>query len=137
MHVARLIFTHFVCIISLGGDTMNLKELRNKKNLSQSQAADALGISLRAYQNYEYGQREPNIEMIFKLADFYGVTTDYLLGRDTGEPDTLDQLAAEFNMTALEKKIVENYLSLPESMRGDLMEFLRKTVKEVQEENGN
>lgn len=116
---------------------MNLKELRNKKNLSQSQAADALGISLRAYQNYEYGQREPNIEMIFKLADFYGVTTDYLLGRDTGEPEPLDQLAAEFNMTALEKKIVENYLSLPESMRGDLMEFLRKTVKEVQEENGN
>ena len=56
---------------------MNLKELRNMKNLSQSQAADALGISLRTYQNYEYGQREPNIEMIFKLADFYGATTDY------------------------------------------------------------
>ena len=75
--------------------------------------------------------------MLSKLADFYGVTADYLLGRDTGEPEPLDQLAAEFNMTALEKKIVENYLSLPESMRGDLMEFLRKTVKEVQEENGN
>ena len=115
---------------------MNLKELRNRRELSQTEVAKALGISLRAYQNYEYGQREPNIEMINKLADFYGVTTDYLLGRDTGEPDTLDQLAAEFSMTALEKKIVENYLSLPESMRGDLMEFLRKSVKEVQEEDG-
>lgn len=114
---------------------MNLKELRNMKNLSQSQAADALGISLRTYQNYEYGQREPNIEMIFKLADFYGVTTDYLLGRDAGEPEPIDQLAGQFNMTALEKKILDNYLSLPEHMRDDLMEFLRKSVQEVQNEN--
>lgn len=116
---------------------MNIKDLRKKRNLSQGQAAEALGISMRAYQNYEYGQREPNIEMINKLADFYGVTTDYLLGRDTGEPDTLDKLAAEFNMSALEKKIVDNYLSLPMSMRGDLMEFLYKAVKEVQDESGD
>ena len=116
---------------------MNIKDLRKKRNLSQGQAAEALGISMRAYQNYEYGQREPNIEMINKLADFYGVTTDYLLGRDTGEPDTLDKLATEFNMSALEKKIVDNYLSLPMSMRGDLMEFLYKAVKEVQDESGD
>lgn len=115
---------------------MNLKELRKKKNLSQTQVAEALGISLRAYQNYEYNQREPNIEMINKLADYFNVTSDKLLGRETGEPDTLDTLAAEFNMSALEKKIVDNYLSLPKSMRGDLMEFLRKTVKEVQDESG-
>lgn len=116
---------------------MNLKDLRKTRNLSQGQAAEALGISLRAYQNYEYGQREPNIEMINKLADFYGVTTDYLLGRDTGEPSALDTLAAEFNMSALEKKIVDNYLALPSSMRGDLMTFLHNTVKEVQNESGD
>jgi hypothetical protein len=40
-------------------------------------------------------------------------------------------------MTLLEKKIVDNYLSLPKSMRGELMEFLRKSVQEVQAENGD
>lgn len=115
---------------------MNLKELRKKKNLSQSQVAEALGISLRAYQNYEYNQREPNIEMINKLADYFNVTVDKLLERNTKEQDAIDELAAEFDMSAFEKKIVDNYLSLPKSMRGNLMEFLRKTVKEVQDESG-
>lgn len=113
---------------------MKLKELRKTKGISQEQAANALNISVRAYQNYEYGQREPNIEMIFKLADFYGVTTDYLLGRDTGEPETLDKLVGEFNMSALEKEILENYLSLPKDMRCDLMEFLQKSVRKVMDE---
>lgn len=40
-------------------------------------------------------------------------------------------------MTTLEKKILDNYLSLPKHMRTDLMEFLYKTVKEVQEELNN
>ena len=115
---------------------MNLKELRKKRNLSQMQVAEALGISLRAYQNYEYNQREPNIEMINKLADYFNVTVDKLLDRNTKEQDAIDELATEFDMSALEKKIVDNYLSLPKSMRGDLMEFLRKMVKEVQDESG-
>lgn len=116
---------------------MKLKELRKSKGISQEQAANALNISVRAYQNYEYGQREPNIEMIFKLADFYGVTTDYLLGRETGEPETLDKLVGEFNMSALEKEILDNYLSLPKEMRGDLMEFLKKSVQKVMDESGD
>lgn len=110
---------------------MKLKELRKIKNISQDQAANALGISLRAYQNYEYEQREPNIEMINKIADFYGVTTDYLLGRDISEPEPLNNLEQQFNMTLLEKKILEGYLALPKDMRDDLMKVLKKSVHEV------
>lgn len=110
-----------------------LKQLREQRGLSQAKLAEQLQIPKGTYVTYEYGTREPNIEMINKLADFYGVTTDYLLGRETGEPDSIDKLAGEFNMTALEKKILDNYLSLPKSMRSDLMEFLHKSVKEVQE----
>ncbi len=61
---------------------------------------------------------------------------DYLLGRDMGEPEPLDSLAGQFNMTALEKKIVEGYLELPEDMRDNLMEFLEKAVREVMKEGG-
>ena len=109
----------------------NLKKARNSNNLTQSQVAEKLGITAVAYQNYEYGKREPSNMLLCQLADLFHVTTDYLLGRNTDEPNTLDQLAIEFDMTVLEQKIVENYLSLPEHMRGDLMEFLRKSVKEV------
>lgn len=114
-----------------------LKRLREQHALSQAKLSEQLQIPKGTYVTYEYGTREPNIEMINKLADFYGVTTDYLLGRETGEASALDALAAEFNMSALEKKIADNYLALPKSMRGDLMKFLREAVEEVQNESGD
>ena len=114
----------------------NLKTARKKSGMTQQEVADAIGVVQSAYKNYEQGNREPKGDIIVMLADLFHVTTDYLLGRDTGEPDALSALAAEFNMSALEKKIVDNYLALPKAMRGDLMTFLHKAVKEVQEESG-
>lgn len=116
----------------------NLKKLRTAKKLSQEEMAKFLEVSLSSYQKYERDKNSitPSLDVLLRISDFHDVSLDYLLGRETGEPDTLDTLAAEFNMSALEKKIVDNYLSLPKSMRGDLMEFLRKTVKEVQDESG-
>lgn len=112
-----------------------LKELRKSRKLNQKDIADYLGITQQAYQKYEYGTSEMSGSTITKLAEFYGVTTDYLLGRDTGEPETLDKLVGEFNMSALEKEILDNYLSLPKDMRSDLMEFLQKSVKKVMEKS--
>ncbi len=113
-----------------------LKQLREQHKLTKKQAAEGIGMTERAYIAYEYGERDVSTEQLSKIADFYHVTTDYLLGRDTSEPEPLDSLAGQFNMTALEKKIVEGYLELPENMRGDLMEFLEKTVREVMNEGG-
>ena len=59
-----------------------LKELRKKAKLNQKQVADVLGLTVSAYGNYELGQREPTIESLCKLADYYGVTVDYLIGHD-------------------------------------------------------
>lgn len=58
-----------------------LKELRNEKHLSQQNIADMLGMKLQSYQKYEYGQREPGMQMLIKLADCFDVSVDYLLGR--------------------------------------------------------
>lgn len=113
-----------------------LKTLREKKGLTKRQVACGVGVTDRAYIAYEYGERDVSTELLSKLADFYGVTTDYLLGRETGEPGTVEKLVSEFNMTALEKAILENYLALPDDMRGDFMEFLRKTVRDVQNGDG-
>lgn len=112
-----------------------IKQIRETRKLSQRECAEALGITLRAWQTYEQNVSEPKQELLCKIADLFNVSLDYLLGRDTGEPDTLDKLSSEFNMSALERKIVDNYLSLPKDLRGDLMAFLEKSVKEVMSEN--
>ena len=71
---------------------MRLKDLRKGKGISQEQVAHDLGLSLRGYQNYEYGQREPNIEMILKLAEYYNVTTDYLLEKESTPLDQFENI---------------------------------------------
>lgn len=58
-----------------------LKELRKEKGLRQEQAAVALDISMSSYCLYEQGKREPNASALCRMADYYDVTTDYLLGR--------------------------------------------------------
>ena len=58
-----------------------LRELRKEKKLTQKQMADHLQCSLRAYQYYESAAHYPEIPDLIKLADFFGVSTDYLLGR--------------------------------------------------------
>lgn len=59
----------------------NIKSLRLEKNLSQQTVANYLGITQQAYANYERGVREPDHETLTKLADFFEVSIDYLLGR--------------------------------------------------------
>ena len=58
-----------------------LKSLRLERNLKQEEAAKELEISVRSYCRYEYGEREPVASVLWRMADFYGVTIDYLVGR--------------------------------------------------------
>lgn len=62
-----------------------LAELRSNRNLSQKEVAKAFDVVVRAYQRYEYGEREPQLSVLIRMADFYGVSIDYLAGR-TDEP---------------------------------------------------
>lgn len=59
----------------------NITLLRKEKNLSQKQAALELGISQALLSHYEKGIRECSLEFVCKIADYYDVTTDFLLGR--------------------------------------------------------
>ena len=67
----------------------NLKKAREAANLTQVQAAKKLGVSDGTYKNYEQGKREPNNEILVKIANLYNVPTDYLLGREIKDADTL------------------------------------------------
>ncbi len=58
-----------------------LVALRKANSLSQEVAAHKFGVMVRAYQRYEYGEQDPKLATLIKIADFYGVTLDYLVGR--------------------------------------------------------
>ena len=67
-----------------------LKILREEKNLFQSDLAKILNVSIAAYSFYESGKRDMGTDTVKKLADFFNVSTDYLLGiSDIRNPEEL------------------------------------------------
>ena len=61
----------------------NLKALRMERRMTQLELALEMDVAQPTIQMYESGNNEPNIEMLIKLADFFNVTIDYLVGRTT------------------------------------------------------
>ena len=58
-----------------------MRELRAEKRKTQRELAEFLGMKLRGYQCYEMGETEPSLDKLFRLADYYQVSLDYLTGR--------------------------------------------------------
>ena len=58
-----------------------IRDLREDKDLTQTQVAQFLGMSQTGYSKYETGENDIPTAILLKLADFYQTTTDYLLGR--------------------------------------------------------
>ena len=58
-----------------------LKNLRNQKKMTQAETAELLGIDRSTYTKYESGGSTPSFDMLQKIADFFEVSVDYLLGR--------------------------------------------------------
>ncbi len=59
-----------------------LRSARIFRGYTLQKTADALDLALRTYQKYEGGDREPNLSLLAKMADFFNVPADFLLGRD-------------------------------------------------------
>ena len=60
----------------------NIKKLRAARGLNQVEFAKILGVSKQCVSNWENDNVMPSIEMLVKIADFFNVTTDYVLGRN-------------------------------------------------------
>lgn len=62
---------------------LNIKEIRQMKGLTQKEVCLALNIPQNTFSQYENNKREPDNETLKEIADFFNVSTDYLLGRDS------------------------------------------------------
>lgn len=98
----------------------NIKAAREKQGLTQQECADLFDVKLRAWQTYEQGVSEPKFEVLCKIADVFGVTTDYLLGREPAQDPFADR---NLNKES-EADVIDKYMSLPPNIRACLMDVL-------------
>ena len=103
-----------------------LKKLRDEKGLTLKQMGEILGVSHMTYQRYEKNDTDVSTEMLSKLADFYGVSTDYLLGRTEIKAMAGTTPAEQLDVSAVEKRIIERYTQLDENMRAVCVEVFRQ-----------
>ncbi|WP_271629798.1 helix-turn-helix domain-containing protein [Caldicellulosiruptor sp. DIB 104C] len=103
-----------------------LKELREERGLTQAELAKELGISVQNLSYYENG-REPKYELLIKIADYFGVTVDYLIGRS--EYRTVEEQFSK--RTKFEKFVVENlpYAIWDEKIEKKVATFIEQVLE--------
>lgn len=110
-----------------------LKQLRKERNLYQSEVAKIIGVTTSAYGYYENGKRDMSTDILTRLANFFNVSTNYLLGIDTSNKRLLpvvgivkagynylaDENIIDYIDPAIDLPNKENYFGL--IVRGDSM----------------
>lgn len=93
-----------------------LKELRESRKLTQSDLAKELGLKRQSISNYENNGRQPDFDILNKIADYFDVTTDYLTGRTNFKQPgmksyfTQEEKVIIQNSSPMDAKIMENFI---------------------------
>lgn len=106
-------------ISSIDRFAQRLKVLRKERGITQQQLADGVGISKGGLSYYENAGRTPDISILERFADYFGVTTDYLLGRTNAQTQKA-KLQAVCNHTGLSDKSVNLLSNLKENSPAQL-----------------
>jgi len=72
-------------------DGKRLRKLRNEKKLTQSELGKIINVSKVSISGYESGDRTPDTDNLRRLADYFEVTSDYLLGREDKRIESMDE----------------------------------------------
>lgn len=111
-----------------------IKELRKNSKITQEQLGNAIGVSKMAISYFEKGKKSPGRESLEKIADYFQVTTDYLLGRseDPELNEEEDKIVSEEG-----KNIMSLIESLPEDERKKAWEQLEMYVTYMKNKKNN
>ena len=90
-----------------------IKHLRQSKELNQVQLAEKLGVKKQSVSNWENDNIMPSVDMLVKIADFFDVSTDYLLGRDRKD----DAGTSLLDVTGLTPKQIEHIRAFIDDLR--------------------
>lgn len=117
------------------------KSLRQEKKITQIQLAEALQVSKACISMIEIGKNEPTANTLIKYADYFNVSTDYLLGRsdDFGNITVREQKIGEI-LSPDEKEILSTYRKLPYTWKMRVRAYadvsLEMSKEEQQRKNG-
>ena len=114
-----------------------LKELRKSHNMTQEEFANAVGFNISSYQKYERDKNTiiPSLEALCRIADYYHVSVDYLLGRDAPPPVTIEKLLADKrDMSEMEKRFIMVYINLNAAHRRAFVDALENAANEAKKE---
>lgn len=100
----------------------NLKKLRTEFKISQQQLANAIGVSQQSVNKYENQDVEPDIAVIIKIADYFSVSVDYLVGRNMSPDFVVSSLTKE------EKNVYAKYKTLNKKEK-DIIKLLIENHK--------
>lgn len=101
-----------------------LKELRTEAYLTQVELAKQLGIGQSSYADWERGKKNPTQENLMKIAQFFDVSLDYLVGNIDEKEDGLDNIELLFRMNS--KGLTEEE---KEIFKKELIEFMEERKK--------
>lgn len=104
-----------------------LKLLRNKRGLSQKELTDRLNLNRSTYARYETSTTQPDYDTLKKLADFFNVSTDYLLGHDK-PVDEMSEDEIDEEIKEIMKEVDVWYKDKPKDKKEKLI-MLRKIIK--------
>lgn len=96
-----------------------IKILREARGLSQQRLAIELNVSQAMISKYELGQAEPDIQMICNIAQYFGVSADYLLELSD------DKYASAAGLSETEKEILFDFKHLDDVQKGKLQAYLQ------------
>lgn len=109
---------------------VRLKEVRKKRKLTQYQAAEKMGLSRGQLANYEQGSREPDYDTLLKIANFYNVTTDYLIGKSDDPRLTAEEAERVINEY---KEIIDILEGLPEDKKEEKIAQIKAYARFIKE----
>ena len=106
---------------------LRLKELREKRGLSQAALARNLSLSQSAVAGWETCKREPVFDTLELLADFFGVSADYLLGRTDSPLSIVPKETPYIECTPFERQVFEAYRAMSETEQAMVCRMLGLT----------
>lgn len=104
---------------------LKIKELRVEKGIDQQTLAQALKIGKGSISNWEVGRTEPSIDYILSLADYFEVSTDYLLGRS----NDIGVVQTNANLTQFENILLSVVNSLSRDDQFQVLGFAKSLAK--------
>lgn len=97
----------------------NIKKLRLKDKISQQELGDIVGVSQQSINKYENHNVEPGLETLVKIAEYFNVSVDFLIGHT--DVERLPENLTRFDLNREESKLIDGFRKLSKSEKSSII----------------